>query len=358
MLKQKPILYSGFEITLGKRIKTRLDSIQSVEVYELEDGACLLLFLNLEEQDVPSERVKNKLLKIFDGQKTYLGLIPDNYDKNSIKSVIEWVTAPHGLDCVGGMLELKNILLSDVIHPALNPEKYTKFKLTLPNGILLYGPPGCGKTFIIRKLAEELSYFFVELEHSSVASPYIHETTRLISQAFELAKAKKPALLFIDELEGLVPKRDGLQAGMQFKQEEVNEFLIQLNDAGKSGVLVAGATNRPHLIDQAVLRSGRIDKRIFVGPPDKEARKELFKMFLKGRPCSSNLDIEVLADKTELFSCSDIELLVNDAARFAIRKNLNQIEAFLFDDVLDNFNSSITPEEMEYYEQFENFERR
>ena len=171
------------------------------------------------------------------------------------------------------MHDLKQLFVKDVIRPLANPEKYEHFKLAMPNGILLYGPPGCGKTFIVRKLAEEMSYSFFEIKHSDIASPYIHGSTGKISKLFDRARLNAPAIVFVDEIEGIMPKRENLSENMQFKQEEINEFLMQLNDAGKNKILVIAASNRPHLIDTALLRSGRMDKRIFVSPPDFDARR-------------------------------------------------------------------------------------
>ena len=113
------------------------------------------------------------------------------------------------------MGKLKSDLLEDVIKPLQYPEKYEKFKLSIPNGILLFGPPGCGKTFIVRKLAEELGYNFVEVKHSDIASSYIHGTVGKVGRLFDMAKAKAPSIIFIDEIEGLIPKRESIGSEFQ-----------------------------------------------------------------------------------------------------------------------------------------------
>ncbi len=254
------------------------------------------------------------------------------------------------------MKELKTLLINDVVSPLLYPDKFQKYKLTIPNGILLYGPPGCGKTFIVKNLADEVNYNFIELKHSDIGSPFIHETVAKIFKVFEIAKIKAPSIVFIDEISGLVPKRNDITSTMMYKEEEVNEFLMQLDQASKSKILVIGATNYPGKIDSAILRSGRMDKRIYVPPPDTEARREIFKIHLEGRPYDKKIDFDKLSKKTDFFVSSDIELIVNEAARIALKQD-KQINEDIIVSVIDNFNPSMTKEEIAYYEQFKNLER-
>lgn len=353
----KPILNSGLIIKDNVFIKNRIEKVFFTEIYALSNNKFFYLFTDLNPNDV-IKKYDYELIKLNRNNREYLGIISDDNSPQQITEIIDKLTSAKGFDCVAGMNDLKRLLINDVINPLLHPEKFKKFKLSIPNGILLYGPPGCGKTFIVKKLADELKYTFIELQPSSVATPYVHGAVSNIGKVFELAKLKAPSIVFIDEIEGLLPKREELGSHADTKKEEINEFLIQLNNAGNNNILVVGATNRPHLIDSAIMRSGRMDKRIFVPPPDFEARKELFKICLSGRPFDKRIAFEKLAQITENLVCSDIELIVTQSARRAIAEDKPQIDEFMLIDIIGNFPPSITQKEIEYYNQFTNIERK
>lgn len=219
---------------------------------------------------------------------------------------------------VAGMRELKAILERDVILPLQMPALYKKYRVNLPNGVLLHGPPGCGKTFIARKLAEILAFEFIEVKPSDLSSIYVHGSQQKIGELFEEARQKAPTLLFFDELDALVPDRGESMLGHHYSAE-VNEFLVQLNECSKKEVLVIGATNLIKKIDHAVLRPGRMDKKVFIGPPDLEARVELLKLYMKDRP-QEKIDWIKLAESFPLYSAAKIEYIINEAARMALSK--------------------------------------
>lgn len=353
----KPLLHPGYKLKDKVSVVARIEKIFFTEVYSLSNEKFLYLFTNIQQDEVIDRSQKYDLVNLDIGGKKYLGVITDEHSHDKITAIIDDLTVLRGFDCVAGMRDLKAMLTTDVIEPLLNPEKFKKFKLGVPNGILLYGPPGCGKTFIVKKLAEQLGYNFIEMNPSSVATSYVHGAVGNIGKVFEMARLKAPSIVFIDEIEGLVPKREELSSSADIKKEEINEFLLQLNNAGASKILVVGATNRPHMIDTAILRSGRMDKRVYVGPPDFEARKEMFRICLAGRPYNKSIDFEKLAKMTDFYVGSDIELIVTEAARDAVAQDKSEVDEKTIVDAINKFKPSISPGEILYYTQFSELER-
>ena len=253
-----------------------------------------------------------------------------------------------GFNAIAGMQQLKDQLRNDVINVIENPEEYKKHNLGLPNGMLLYGPPGCGKTFFAERFAEETGYNFMKVVSSDIASIYIHGSQEKIGKLFNEAREKAPTILYFDELEAMVPSRD--KVNNQSQSGEVNEFLSQLDNIGDSGVFVIGSTNKPDSIDKAVLRAGRLEKWFNVPPPDFEARKAMFEMYLQDRPLDLGIDYNRLAILTENYVSSDIKLLIDEASRKTIRDKMKRISMETLEFIIKNQKPTVTLSELIKYE--------
>ena len=265
----------------------------------------------------------------------------------------------NGFKDIAGMQELKDYLTQRVIFVIKNKEKAEKYRLSTPNGMLLYGPPGCGKSFVAEKFAEETGFNYIFVKSSDLASSFVHGSQEKISQLFDQAGKNAPVVICFDEFDALVPDRSNPAA--QYSAGEVNEFLTQLNNCAQRGIFVVGTTNRPDKIDPAVLRTGRIDKQVYVPLPDKQARKEMFLLHLKGRPYDeSAIDADKLSEMSEGYIASDIAYVVNDAAMIAAFTDKDITEELLEASV-KNTRPSLRQDTMQIYEdikrKMENTER-
>jgi len=253
-----------------------------------------------------------------------------------------------GFDAIAGMKSLKEQLQFEVINALRNPEEYAKYGITIPNGILFYGPPGCGKTFFAKCLAEEIGVECMILTPASLKSKYVNATQENIAKMFKEAEKKAPIVVFIDEIDELLPNRESNDIH-EMSKSAVNEFLAQMDQTAEKGILIIGATNFPNNIDPAALRSGRMEKKFYIAPPDFEARKAMFEMYLKNRPLDFGIDYDELSRLTENYVSADIELLVNEAARLAL-KNKTRISMAVLTEVIKKSKPSVTLQELKKYE--------
>ena len=261
-----------------------------------------------------------------------------------------------GFAAVGGMAELKRTLAEEVIGPLRDPARYTKLGLGIPNGLLLYGPPGCGKTFLAERFGEELGYAFRKVTPADVASIYIHGTQERIASLFDRARKEKPCVLFLDEVDAMIPSRD--QSIDHGYASEVNEWLAQMDECGRTGVFVLAASNQPDRIDAAIRRSGRFDKIAYVGPPDQGARAAIFEIHLNGRPLDPAVDYDELARLTKGRVGSDIKFLVDEAAREVLRTGDDEIRMEHLRSAIRRNGPSVGEEDLVRYERMHRkFER-
>jgi transitional endoplasmic reticulum ATPase len=254
----------------------------------------------------------------------------------------------NGFADIAGMAELKSYLEQRVLFVLRNKEKAAQYRVTIPNGMLLYGPPGCGKTFISEKFAEESKFNFVLVKSSDLASSFVHGGQEKIGKLFKMAERHAPIVICFDEFDALVPDRSSRAA--EYSSGEVNEFLTQLNNCSKRGIFVIGTTNRPDKIDPAVLRTGRMDKQVYVPLPDSEARREMFAIHLKDRPCAEDIDTQRLAELTEGFIASDIAYVVNDAAMISAYTD-TLISQQILETTVGNTHPSLRPDTLKVFEE-------
>ncbi len=256
-----------------------------------------------------------------------------------------------GFSAIAGMQELKDQLQVDVIDALRSPEEYKKYGVTIPNGMLLYGPPGCGKTFFAKHFAEEVGFNFMLIKPSTLKSRYVNATQENIAKMFKEAEENAPTIIFIDEMNELVPDRES--DSHEMSKSAVNEMLAQMDRTGEKGIFIIGATNYPHMIDPAILRAGRLDKKFYLAPPDFEARKAMFEMYLKTRPIDFGMDYEKLAIATDNYVAADIELIVNDASRNAL-KSKGRITMQNVEDIIKKTKPSVSAAELKKYEDLNN----
>jgi len=241
-----------------------------------------------------------------------------------------------GFDAIAGLDDLKNEMRRSVIDILQNPEKAERYGAKLPNGMVLYGPPGCGKTFFAKHFAEEVGFNFILATPSTLKSRYVNATQENIAKMFEDAEKNAPTIIFIDEINELLPNRNS--DSHEMAKSAVNEMLAQMDRTGEKGIFIIGATNYPDMIDPAMLRSGRLEKKFYLPPPDSKLRKALFEMSLNLRKkvLDFGIDYDRLSILTENYVSSDIESIVNDATSIAMADD-SRITMALLEKVIISF---------------------
>jgi len=229
-----------------------------------------------------------------------------------------------GFDDVAGLEEVKEELW-EIVDFLKNPEKYRKMGAKIPKGILLYGPPGTGKTLLARAIAGETNSKFFPASGSEFVEKYVGVGAKRVRTILEKARKEAPSIIFIDEIDAIGAKRS-LDSNNE-KDQTLNQLLIEMDGFNNDEtVIVIAATNRLDMLDEALTRPGRFDRSIYVGNPDIKSREEIFKVHIRNKPISSEIDIKDLAKRTHGMSGAHISNIANEAAIYAVRKNKKVIE--------------------------------
>lgn len=253
----------------------------------------------------------------------------------------------NGFRDIAGMNNIKEQLQTQVIDVLTKVEHFKKYGVTIPNGMLLYGPPGCGKSYISEKFCEEAGFNFILIKPSDISSIYVSGGEEKIGQLFTDAENNSPSVICFDEVDAVMPKRtEGINQSVSAR---VNEFLAQINKCSDRGIFVIATTNKPDLIDDAMLRSGRLELQFYIPPPDDKAREELFKLYLNNRYCEIDINYSELSIKTKNYVASDIEFIVNKAAHKSAMLDV-RISNDILIEVLKSFKPTVTKSLIDDYE--------
>jgi len=272
----------------------------------------------------------------------------------AMREVYIEVTTVHWEDA-GGLEEVKSHLKEAVEWPMKNPEMFTRLGIKPPKGILLYGPPGCGKTLLARAVATESEANFISIKGPEVFSKWVGESEKAIREVFRKARMAAPSVVFLDEIDSLTPRR-----GLGFSDSGVSERVISQLLTEMDGIVsledivVIAATNRPDMVDPAVIRPGRFDRLIYVPEPDEKSRQQIFKIYTKGMPLAKDVDLNQLASVTKYYSGADIENLCREAAMHTLRRDVAAPEVTMkdFQDAVKEVGPSVTPDMEKWYKSF------
>jgi transitional endoplasmic reticulum ATPase len=305
--------------------------------------------INLEEERIPPEVLEKMEVKMEDFLNAFKEITP-----TALREVYIEVPTVHW-DDIGGLEEVKQELREAVEWPLKNPEVFKRMGIKPPKGILLYGPPGCGKTLLAKAVATESEANFISIKGPEVFSKWVGESEKAIREVFRKARMAAPAVIFFDEIDSLVPRRGLGFADSGVTERVISQLLTEMDGiVTLENVVVMAATNRPDIIDPAVLRPGRFDRLIYVPEPDEKSRLQIFKIHTKNMPLAKDVSLETLAAMTKHYSGADIEAVCREAAMQALRRDLNAKEVTMmdFEEALKRIGPSITPDMEKWYKSF------
>jgi len=256
---------------------------------------------------------------------------------------------------VGGLDKVEQELKEAVEWPLKYPDSFKRLGIRPPKGILIYGPPGTGKTLLAKAVAKESEANFIQVKGPSLLSMWVGESEKGVRKIFERARQVSPCIIFFDEIDSLAGKR-GIEHGQKVTERVLNQMLAEMDGIEDlSNVIVIGATNRPDMLDSALLRPGRFDRILLAPAPTREGREEIFKIHTKKMPLAKDVKLMKLLEKTNGFVGADVEALVREAAMLALREDINikEVKMKHFEEALKKVSPSVSKSDVEKYKKIE-----
>ena len=298
------------------------------------------------DEEIPSEILEQLVVgraAMVDGMR--------NVEPSQMREVMVEVPEVSWED-IGGLNQTKDRLQEMVEWPQRYPDKFEKMGIEVPKGILMYGMPGTGKTLLAKAVANEANANFISIKGPEVFSKYVGESEEAVREIFKKARQVAPCILFIDEIDAIAPRRGGRSSDSGVGDRVVNQLLTELDGIESlEGVTVIAATNRPDMIDPAIMRPGRVDRNVEVEIPDEEGRRKIFEVHTRDMPVSDDVDLDELSDMTEGFVGSDIESVCREAGMNALRGDIDTEEATMedFEEAIEDVRPTATKDNLEQY---------
>lgn len=298
------------------------------------------------DKPIPTDMLEKMVVTETDFREALKAIEP-----SSMREVMAEIPDVHW-DDIGGMEEVKRELRESVELPLLKPDVFKRFGIRSPKGFLLYGPPGSGKTLLAKAVANESNANFISVKGPEVLSKWVGESEKAVREIFKKAKQVAPTIVFLDEIDSIAPKRGGYgDSGVT--ERIVNQLLTSLDGVEVlQGVVVIGATNRPDILDNALIRAGRFDKMIYIPPPDKETRMKILEVHTKNMPLEKDVDLEKLSDITDGYVGADLENLCREAGMMAYRgdPDATAVSQKNFNDAMKSIKPSVDADVVKFYE--------
>jgi transitional endoplasmic reticulum ATPase len=275
--------------------------------------------INLEAQSIPGDILNKIIVKMADFQDALKEIEPSAMREVLVEIPdVTW-------DQVGGLQDVKEELREAVEWPLKYPDLFAQLNATPPKGLLLYGPPGTGKTLLAKAVAHESESNFISVKGPELLNKFVGESEKAVREVFRKARQASPCIIFFDEIDSVAPTRGGGGGDSHVTERVISQFLTEMDGLEElRNVVIIAATNRPDIIDSALLRPGRFDRLLFVPPPDLEARKQIFKIHTRKTPLADDVNLDDLARKTDGYTGADIASLANTGVMLALREHISK----------------------------------